>query len=99
MLNNRIRYVNFTPTDGFLLYADSAMTRLLDLAPSDSATASSIEKRGSRYSCRIEIVSAVQRFEATIARSVNPKSALDVARCRIAHQLSKWHQRRFAIRV
>ena len=94
MLTNKTRYLNFKPTDGFQLYADALMTRLLDLAPSDSATQAAIEKKGEYYFCKIAIVSMTGRFEALI-ESANPKSALEEARRRIIRQLSKWNKQRF----
>lgn len=97
MLINRPRYLNFNPTDSFQLYADSLIGRLLNLAPSDSVGHASIEKLGNKsgamYACRIEIISAVERFNAFI-ESTNPKAALEEARRRIMRQLSKWHQTR-----
>lgn len=94
MLNANTRYLNFEPTDGFQLYADSLITRLMELAPYDSIQFSAIEKQGKVYTCMIEIVSLIGRFKARI-EAADPKSALEESRRRIIRQLSKWHRSRF----
>lgn len=95
MFTSTTRYLNFSPTDGFRLYADGMVTRLLELAPHDSSAVSSIEKADGKYSCRIVVVTAIHRFEAFV-ESVAAKSALEEARRRVLRQLSKWRRKRFA---
>lgn len=95
MFDPKINFLNFVPTDGFRLYADNLICRLIDLAPSDAASFSCVEKRGARYMCKIEIISTVQRFE-TFIEAMNPKTALEEARRRIVRQLNRWGKRRFA---
>ncbi|MEW6055742.1 MAG: hypothetical protein AB1540_03935 [Bdellovibrionota bacterium] len=95
ILSQRTQFLNFKPTDGFQLYTDALIGNLLNLAPSDATGLSMIEKRGERYSCKIEITSAIGRFEAFI-EGFSARSALEEARRRIIRQLSKWRRQRFA---
>jgi hypothetical protein len=88
-------YLNFIPTEGFQLYANALLDKLTNLAPSDASSSSFFEKRGRLYACKIEIISAAQRFEAVI-ESLHPKSSLEQARRRVLRQIARWRRLRFA---
>jgi hypothetical protein len=93
-LSKKIKFLNFIPTDGFRLYADSLVHRLLELSPSDADASSAIERVEARYHCSLEVVSRLGRFVAK-TEACNPKSALEEARRRMLRQIVQWRRRRF----
>lgn len=95
MMINKTKFLNFVPTDGFKLYVNDLINKIVDASPADANTQSEIDKKDDAYACKIEIRSRAAHF-AALAKAANPRLALVGARRSILRQLSKWHQRRFA---
>jgi hypothetical protein len=91
--NGKVRYLNFAPTAGFQIYVNGLVDRLIDLSPSDAALSSAIERIGSRFQCKLEIISSKENFKA-LCESTDARRAIEEARRRIMRELVRWRETR-----
>ena len=89
-----VHFKDFTPPQGLALYADSVITRLTDLVPTDSTVIASVAKTLGNYICKIEILSHIGSFVAEI-KGEEPKKTIEGAEKKIKEFISKWHKTRF----
>lgn len=89
----KIRFLNFSPSEGFQTYAHGLVDRLSDLSPSDSRLNTVIECVGDKFRCTLEIISSTVRIKA-LAESEDARSGIEEARRRAMRELMKWRMDR-----
>ena len=94
MRKSTIRYLNFSPSNGLKQFAEDLFSQLLEFAPVDANSRSTIENQEGFYLCKINVVSETGRF-GTLVGSASPRLALQQGRITILKQISEWHQMRF----
>lgn len=92
-MSENFHFINFCPNASLETYANSVLSRLLDLAPADASTESELKKNGDLYSCCVNIFSASGPFFVR-AQSRHPQEAIEKADRKIRILFSKWKQAR-----
>jgi ribosome-associated translation inhibitor RaiA len=89
----KFHFKKFSPSEDVVLYANSMLTQIMDLAPDNSNCYASVTRMGDMYSAWLEITSPEKAFAAH-ARAEDPRLAVDLLEDRIKLKIRKWQTTR-----
>lgn len=85
---------NFEPTDEIILYANTMLSQVMEVAPEDSTCLAALVKNDDRYICHFEIHSRSGKFIGETS-DTDPKKAVDRMDTTMREKISKWKASRF----
>jgi ribosome-associated translation inhibitor RaiA len=94
----KFRFRKFNPTQDIILYANTMLSQVMDVAPDNSNCYASMTKMGNTYTAWIEVTSSEGNFSAE-SKAEDPRLAVDILDDRIKLKIKKWQSsRRFTER-
>ncbi|MEW6056637.1 MAG: hypothetical protein AB1540_08475 [Bdellovibrionota bacterium] len=78
-------------------YANTCLSRVMDLAPYGASVSAVLEKSGDKYSGHIEVCSKWGPFFVSVVGN-DPKLTIDRLLEKMQEKLETWHSRRFYAR-
>ena len=85
----KFRFRKFNPDQEMILYANTMLCQVMDVAPDNSHCYASMTKMGDSYTAWIEITSSEGNFSAE-AKAEDPRLAVDILDDRIKLKIKKW---------
>lgn len=97
-MNTCFRFINFSPRQGLVTYANRVLEDIVDRSPSDSACFAEAKKVKGGYVFHVRVNSPVAHFVGNVfledSGSGGPRlwqlSALDTLKTQVFHQLDSW---------
>jgi ribosome-associated translation inhibitor RaiA len=89
----KFRFRKFNPTEDIILYANTMLAQVMELAPADSTCHATMVRVGNNYLARIEIVSGNGILTAD-SKSQDPRVGVDILDERIRQRIKDWQNKR-----
>lgn len=89
----KFKFRKFNPDQETIIYANTMLSQVMDLAPDNSNCYASLAKIGNNYTAWIEITSPAGHFSAE-AKADDPRLAVDILDDRIKLKIKKWKDSR-----
>lgn len=89
----KFQFRKFNPTEDLILYSNTMLSQVMDMAPADSTCMATMVKVGNNYLSSINIASSSGHFKAE-AKSQDPQVCIDILDERIKLRIKEWQNNR-----
>jgi hypothetical protein len=89
----KFHFRKFNPTEDIILYANTMLAQVMELAPADSICHATMVRVGNNYLSHIEIASSSGVFTAD-SKAQNPRVGVDILDERIRQRIKDWQNNR-----
>jgi hypothetical protein len=89
----KFKFRKFDPPQDIILYANTMLSQVMDMAPADSACVATMVKVGNNYLSSINIASSSGHFKAE-SKAQDPRICIDILDERIKLRIKEWQNNR-----